>query len=169
MNRVFLSLGGNLGNVQENLQAALENIVQSVGDLMSISSIYQTKSWGVENQPDFLNMAVEVATSFTAVEVLGKIQRIETLLGRVRKQKWGSRTLDIDILFYNAEKLVTNTLIIPHPLIEKRRFVLAPLSEIAPEFNHPVLKKTIEELLADCKDELSVRKLDFTKVDLPNE
>lgn len=159
MNRLFLGLGCNLGNRFKNLGDALKAIELAVGTIVKKSSVYETKAWGKNNQPDFLNMAVEVMTDFVAEDVLNRIQKIETDLGRIRIEKWGARTMDIDILFFNTEKINTNRLIVPHPLMAERKFVLLPLAEIAEEFLHPSLQKTIAHLLLNCKDELDVIKL----------
>jgi 2-amino-4-hydroxy-6-hydroxymethyldihydropteridine diphosphokinase len=159
MNRLFLSLGCNLGNRFKSLDYALKAIELAVGTIVKKSSVYETKAWGKNNQPDFLNMAVEVMTDCIAEDVLDRIQKIETDLGRIRIEKWGARTMDIDILFFNTEKINTNRLIVPHPLMAERKFVLLPLAEIAEEFLHPGLQKTIAHLLLNCKDELDVIKL----------
>ncbi len=160
MNQVFLGLGGNLGDRMNNLELVLSAIELNVGAIGRKSSIYQTKAWGETEQPDFLNMVVEVLTRHSAEQVLNAIQKIETDLGRIRIEKWGTRTMDIDILFYNEEILNSDRLIIPHPLMEKRKFVLLPLAEIAEKLIHPCLKKTIGQLLLECEDELDVFKLD---------
>ncbi|HTN18909.1 MAG TPA: 2-amino-4-hydroxy-6-hydroxymethyldihydropteridine diphosphokinase [Pelobium sp.] len=159
MNRLFLGLGSNLGDRLKNLDDAFKAIELSLGAIVKKSSVYETKAWGKNNQPDFLNMAVEVMTDFVAEDVLSRIQKIETDLGRIRIEKWGARTMDIDILFFNTEKINTNRLIVPHPLMAERKFVLLPLAEIAEEFLHPGLQKTIAHLLLNCKDELDVIKL----------
>ncbi|HET8828102.1 MAG TPA: 2-amino-4-hydroxy-6-hydroxymethyldihydropteridine diphosphokinase [Pelobium sp.] len=159
MNRVFLGLGGNLGERFKNIELALIAIEARLGPIYKRSSIYQTKAWGGIEQPDFLNMVVEALTPHNPEEVLDKIQKIETDLGRVRIERWGARVIDIDLLFYNDEIVNLSRLIIPHPLIEKRKFVLLPLAEIAKEWMHPRLKKTVGQLLNNCDDELEVLKL----------
>ncbi len=156
MNRIFLVLGGNLGDRLKNLRGALKAIEISVGQIIEKSSVYETKAWGLTNQPDFLNMVIEVLTEHTAEETLNKIQEIETDFGRIRKERWGSRTMDIDILFFNYEILNTERLTIPHPLMAGRKFVLLPLAEIASEFVHPIFRITIGQLLINCEDELEV-------------
>ncbi len=159
MNRIFLGLGSNLGDRFKNLDSALKAITLFVGTIEEKSSVYETKAWGKNEQPDFLNMVIEVKSEFSAEEVLNSIQIIETDLGRIRKERWGSRTMDIDLLFYNDEIIHTKRLNVPHILIEKRKFVLLPLVEIAATFTHPMLKKTIEQLLLNCNDDLDVFKL----------
>ena len=116
------------------------------------SSIFETTAWGNENQNNFLNSVIEIKTPFDAFTILQKSQEIENNLGRERADQWGERTIDIDILFYNNKIINTNELTVPHPLIQKRKFVLVPLSEIAPNYTHPILKKNISTLLSECKD-----------------
>ena len=159
MNRLFLGLGSNLGDRFGNLDFALDAIALSVGTIVTKSSIYQTKAWGETEQPDFLNIVTEVVTHLSAIEVLNKIQKIETDLGRIRIERWGARTIDIDVLFYNNEIINSDRLKVPHPLMVNRKFVLLPLAEIAKKFIHPDLQKTIGELLLDCEDELDVVKV----------
>ncbi|WP_338152739.1 2-amino-4-hydroxy-6-hydroxymethyldihydropteridine diphosphokinase [Rufibacter ruber] len=124
------------------------------------SKLYETAAWGLEDQPDFLNQALIFETDLSPEEVLYATQKVEQDLGRERKIKWGARVIDIDILFYGQEILNLPQLQIPHPQLHLRRFVLAPLAEIAPTWEHPVLKKTVVELLKDCPDTLEVRLLE---------
>lgn len=149
-------LGGNLGNRDENLVQAKKHIEQKIGSIVQESSIYETKAWGVENQPDFLNQVILVETNLLPQQVLKDNLAIEKILGRVRHQKWHERTIDIDILY--ADQLIVNeeNLTIPHPFIQKRKFTLVPLAEISPNFIHPILKKTQKELNDLCHDELPV-------------
>jgi 2-amino-4-hydroxy-6-hydroxymethyldihydropteridine diphosphokinase len=156
---VFLGLGGNLGNIQANLQQALILLQKVVGDLVAQSSIYQTKAWGRTEQPDFLNQVLCFKTQLSANELLTSIQEIETLLGRKREEHWGARTMDIDILFYGQECIHTPDLSVPHPYITQRRFVLVPLVEIAADWLHPQTQKTMLELLCECDDNLEVNYL----------
>ena len=156
MNRVYLSLGSNEGNRLKWLTEALNKIKQDCGDIIKISNIYETKAWGLKEQPDFLNRAVLISTTLSPLDLLNAINKIETSLGRIRTQKWGPRTLDIDILFYNNEIINLPQLIVPHPYIQERLFTLQPLNDIAPDFMHPILCKTISELLAVCKDDLEI-------------
>ena len=143
---VYLLLGSNLGNRKEILEKAIELIAQKVGIIISQSKDYETKPWGVTDQPDFLNLAIAVYTSQSPWEVLERTQSIENQLGRVRKEKWAARLIDIDILFYGDEIINESDLKVPHPLMQERDFALTPLAEIAPNFVHPVFGKTVLEL-----------------------
>jgi len=159
MNRVFLLLGSNLGNRQQYLQQAIELISTQIAPVKNTSSIYQTQSWGKTDAPDYLNQVVMLETEIPASELLRKILDIELMLGRRREEKWGSRTIDIDILFYGDEIIDDENLQVPHPELHKRRFTLEPLEEIAPGLVHPVLKKTILDVKNELKDSLIVKKL----------
>lgn len=157
-NGIFLLLGSNLGNRQENLERARILLTKNVGEIVTESSVYLTKAWGKTDQPDFLNQVVRIKTLLPAEALLQSILRIESDLGRVRLEKWGSRIIDIDILFYNDVVIASAELVIPHPALHQRRFTLAPMAEISPEFVHPVLKKSIHELLESCEDQQHVEK-----------
>lgn len=161
MNNVFLLLGSNLGNPLENLNSAKESIIHSVGSITKKSSVYRTAPWGVTNQPEFLNQVIVIETPFSPGMVLTRTMLIEQQMGRIRKEKWGSRSIDIDILFYNNEIIKQNDLTIPHPGIPYRKFTLEPLAEIAPEFLHPELNITIAELLNECEDDANVVRTDL--------
>lgn len=156
MCKVYLLLGGNLGDRENNISVALKYLEKEVGIISQKSSIYETKAWGLHQQPDFLNLAVGIKTDIKPLEVLLKINEIEDLLGRRRKEKWGARTMDIDILFYDDIIIHTKELTIPHPLIADRMFVLKPLNEIVSNLKHPILNQTINQLLKNCLDSLSV-------------
>lgn len=159
MNRVFLLLGSNLGNRQQYLQQAIELISTHIAPVARTSSIYETQSWGKTDAPDYLNQVVALDTEIPASELLHKILNIELMLGRRREEKWGSRTIDIDILFYGDEIIDEESLQVPHPELHNRRFTLEPLAEIAPGLLHPVLKKTILDVKNNLKDSLIVKKL----------
>ncbi|MCW3092734.1 MAG: folK [Ferruginibacter sp.] len=158
MNKTFLLLGSNMGNSLAQLTTAIHHIEQNTGKLTGQSGLYLTAAWGNTNQPDFLNQVVVVETTLTAAETLHSILKIEKMMGRVRTVKNAPRIIDIDILFFNNEIIQQNDLVIPHPEIQNRRFVLIPLNEIAPGLKHPVLGKTIRQLLAECPDQLVVKK-----------
>lgn len=149
---VFLLLGANLGDRQQTLSQARNLIYDQVGPVLQQSGLYETAPWGVENQPSYINQVLQVATTRAAEEVLSQTQAIEQQLGRVRLEKWGSRLIDIDLLYYDQLTLQTETLTIPHPYLHLRRFTLVPLAEIAPNFRHPVFGKTSQTLLHECPD-----------------
>jgi 2-amino-4-hydroxy-6-hydroxymethyldihydropteridine diphosphokinase len=161
MAKVYLLLGSNEGNRIEWLNKAMAELEQTVGKRIAKSALYETAAWGKEDQPDFLNMALCIETVLSPDELLQANQTIEQHMGRQRTVHWGQRTLDIDILFYGNEVVHLPTLEIPHPRIQDRRFALVPLNEIASGFSHPVLNKTISELLQACPDPLEVRLYPF--------
>jgi 2-amino-4-hydroxy-6-hydroxymethyldihydropteridine diphosphokinase len=166
---VFLLLGTNLGDRIDNLNEALKSIQQGLGTIAKLSSVYETSAWGKTDQPAFLNLAAEVTTTFSPEHVLNYILSIEGRMGRERKEKWGERIIDIDILFYDHDVYHLPHLVVPHPQVANRRFTLTPLNEIAPTLIHPILKRTIADLLADCPDNLGVTQVEgtsFLKSDL---
>lgn len=144
--RVFLALGSNMGNREDFLKKAKEMMKSEYINIKKESKIYKTKPWGNVEQDDFLNQVIEIETFFNSSMLLKTIKEIEKKLGRERKIHWGPRTIDIDILFIDDEKIYRDDLIVPHPYIEKRNFVLEPLKEIAPYFIHPVFNRSITEL-----------------------
>jgi 2-amino-4-hydroxy-6-hydroxymethyldihydropteridine diphosphokinase len=159
MNKAYLLTGGNEGDRYLYLQQARANIELNCGRLLLISSIYETAPWGKTDQADFLNQVLLVETILSPQSLLQAIFSIEEKGGRKRATKNAPRTIDIDMLFYNNIILDEPGLKIPHPRIPERRFVLEPLNEISPGFVHPVLRKTIHQLLLECKDELAVKKI----------
>jgi 2-amino-4-hydroxy-6-hydroxymethyldihydropteridine diphosphokinase len=159
MNKVFLLTGGNLGNREENLEKAKKLIAQHCGRLISTSSLYETSAWGKTDQPSFLNQALEIRTSLGAKDLMQKILQLEKLMGRERNEKYDPRIIDIDILLFNQDQNNDSFLKIPHPEMQNRRFALTPLAEIAPDLQHPVFKKSISELLKECRDQSDVKKI----------
>ena len=159
MRTAYLLIGGNLGNRKENLSKAVSLINEQCGSLTSSSSIYETEAWGKTDQPAFLNQALEISTSLNARQLMRKVLKIEEEMGRVRKEKLGPRIIDIDILLFENEIHDLRFLKIPHPEMQNRRFVLVPLAEIDSTLQHPVLKKSIAELLEECPDNLEVKKI----------
>ena len=148
---VYIGLGSNLGDRQRNCLRVIELLGQNGLLVVKQSSMHETKPWGVTEQPEFVNMAVEVVTDLAPVKLLEILKKIEKDMGRQDTIKWGPRIIDLDILLYNDIILKTDSLTIPHPLMHERAFVLGPLSEIAGDFIHPVLKKSISGLLKGKK------------------
>ncbi len=155
MGGVYLLLGSNLGDRMKNLSDARH----SIGSVVRSSAVYATAAWGNTFQPDFLNQAVEIDGDRAPGDLLKRIAEIESSMGRQRIEKWGPRIIDIDIALYHDHVIHTNDLIVPHPEIQNRRFALEPLCELSPDMVHPVLMKTIRQLLEECKDPLPVTRL----------
>ena len=156
MNKAYLLTGGNMGNREKNLARAKALISELAGKVTRSSAFYETAAWGKTDQPSFYNQALEIETSLLPKELLKQLLDIEKKLGRKREEKYGPRTIDIDILLY-ADQISNDPLLrIPHPELQNRRFALTPLAEIGPGLIHPVFKKSITELLAICPDTLEV-------------
>lgn len=158
MNEAYLLTGGNIGGRFNYLLKAKEEVEKRCGHILQQSSIYETAAWGKEDQNSFLNQVLKIETSLSAENLLKSILQIEEDLGRKREEKYGPRIIDIDILFFNEDVIDIDGLKIPHPQLQNRKFVLAPLNEIAPQKVHPVFCKTISQLLAECADVLKVNK-----------
>lgn len=158
MNTVFLILGGNMGKRDEVMFHALRKIDRQIGKIVLQSGIYETAAWGYENQNAFYNCVIAIETEKNPQEVLEKVLNIENQIGRVRTgAKWQERLIDIDILFYNDRVVEESDLKIPHPLLHKRLFTLIPLLEIAADFVHPILQKSIRQVLDACEDKLDTK------------
>jgi 2-amino-4-hydroxy-6-hydroxymethyldihydropteridine diphosphokinase len=156
----YLLLGSNMGQSKALLANAADHIQQLIGPIQVQSYIYKSDAWGKEDQDPFLNQVLLVETPLSASDLLQSLLKIEQQMGRIRSVKWGARIIDIDILFYDNEQIQNDNLIIPHPALAERRFTLIPLNEIAPDFLHPVLNKTIASLLLTCTDPLTVNLLE---------
>jgi 2-amino-4-hydroxy-6-hydroxymethyldihydropteridine diphosphokinase len=156
---IFLLLGTNLGDRAGHLAAARAVLAARAGHLVNTSALYETAAWGRTDQPGFLNQALALSSSLNAHALLEVMLDIEQSLGRERREHWGPRVIDIDLLLYSDQIIDTPTLQVPHPRMPLRRFALMPLAEIAGDVIHPVLHKKISELLAECPDQLAVKKL----------
>ncbi len=156
---VFISLGSNLGARENNLQEAIKLIASlPQTSLVNQSGKYTTAAWGNTDQPDFLNMVIEIRSGLLPAALMESLLHLEEKMGRIRNDHWGPRSIDMDILFYDKEIIHLSHLHVPHPEMHNRNFVLVPLNEIAPEFIHPVFKKNIAQLLEECPDKLTVLK-----------
>ncbi|MEJ7740851.1 MAG: 2-amino-4-hydroxy-6-hydroxymethyldihydropteridine diphosphokinase [Chitinophagaceae bacterium] len=159
INKAYLLTGGNVGNRFFYLSQAV-NIIQSLcGKVAAKSSLYETAPWGNTEQAAFLNQALELHTSFAAEDLMNFLLLIEEKMGRKRLKRYEPRIIDIDILLFNDEIINTFRLVVPHPELPNRKFVLLPLSEIAGNHQHPVLHKTMNQLLIECPDRLAVNKV----------
>ena len=156
--RVFLSLGSNLGDREQNLRQALEELEKRRVEIVQISSIYETEPLEVLDQPDFLNLVVEIRTAVSPRALLDACLETEQLMGRKRTRSKGPRTIDIDLLFYDSLIIHERGLDVPHPRLDQRNFVLTPLAEIAPEFRHPTSGLTAAALLARSPDRSRVKR-----------
>lgn len=157
---VYLSLGSNMGDRKANIGYASMLIDKNIGKIAKKSHLYETEPWGKNDQDLFLNQVLMINTTLDPRDLLEIITHIENELGRVRTEKYGPRTIDIDILFYGKRIIRDKGLDIPHPELHKRGFVLVPMMEIAPELEHPVLKQPIDELYMACKDPAEVVMID---------
>ena len=162
MHQVFLGIGGNTGNKQDNFDKVYTFIKNELGDIIKHSSVYETPPWGFESEENFWNQVIIIETEFSPEKLLENIAEIENWFGRERVSgKYTSREMDIDILYFNELILKTETLTIPHPQIANRVFVLVPLAEIAPEYVHPQLQMTSLKMLKNCPDSSIINKVEL--------
>ena len=152
---IIILLGSNLGDRLANLKQAI-NSIASFSSILQQSNIYLTAAWGNTDQADFLNQAIEIQTQHTAENLMHALLAIESQMGRVRLQKWEPRIIDLDIIFYESAIHTTDFIQIPHPEMQNRAFVLKPLLDLIPNFEHPILKQTISQLWEKCPDQLEV-------------
>ena len=161
--RIFIGLGSNVGDPLYQLFTAVRLINKKAGAIVHTSSIYETEAWGKVDQEIFLNMVIEIQSNLSPFHLLYELQKIERQLKKGKKALWGPRRIDLDIIYYGDKIIEESQLIIPHPNMYLRNFVLVPLNEIAPEFVHPVFNVRSDELLEKCEDELNVKH--FTRGD----
>jgi 2-amino-4-hydroxy-6-hydroxymethyldihydropteridine diphosphokinase len=160
--KIVLSLGSNVGNRLVYINKALKLISLSPDfDILAISQIYETEPWGFKNQNNFLNCVLVCLYRSSALKLIGEVKKIENIIGRKFKYRWMPREIDIDILFFGSREFRGKNLIIPHPRIQHRNFVLKPLEDLIPDFVHPVLKKTIRYLYLHSKDSCKVKLYKF--------
>lgn len=152
MHKLYIGLGSNLGEKEQNLKKAIQLIGERIGEVTAQSAFISTPPWGYESENPFLNAAIGCLTKLDPTEVLTRTQNIEIEMGRVHSKKgYEDRIIDLDLLFYDDWIIQTETLTLPHPLLDKRSFVLEPLAQIAPDTVHPILKKTIKTLLEEIR------------------
>lgn len=156
MEKLVLIIGGNLGNRLLLIEKTVDLLIQVFGLPNKASSVYESSPWGGNSSGNFLNQVLVFYTDLNPEKVLSHIQEIEKSLGRQRDLKWGNRTMDIDILYYGEKVISSEYLQIPHPFIADRKFVLEPLTEILPDFIHPVLKVSNKQMNMDCQDQSEI-------------
>lgn len=156
---IFLSLGSNLGNRMDNIESARRILLQSVGQLVVSSPVYESEPWGFKSDHWFLNQVVKMKTMLQPFPLMEKMLEIEEQIGRERKEEgYTDRLIDLDILFYDDFVINGKVLTLPHPGVADRMFILKPLREIAPDMEHPLLKSSVKKLLKKCKDKGKVKK-----------
>ncbi|KOM98598.1 2-amino-4-hydroxy-6-hydroxymethyldihydropteridine pyrophosphokinase [Clostridium botulinum] len=151
MHTAYVAFGSNMGEKENYIKRALEKIEERGMKIIKVSSIYETEPYGVLDQDSFLNGVVKIETNLTPEDLIGELLNIEKQLDRVRKRRWGPRTIDLDIIFYDDLIINEKDLVIPHKDMENREFVLKPLCDIDENFIHPVLKKSVRQLYDELK------------------
>jgi len=162
MNTTYLELGSNKGNRLLNISKAFVYLNQEIGEITNHSAIYETDPWGFKSSDKFINIAVELKTNLQPHDLLNRIKEFEKKMGRKKiTDKYESREIDIDIIFFNNNIINDNELIIPHPRLHKRKFVLETLFDIIPDYIHPLLNKNIKQLYTECNDKCNVEVYDY--------
>ncbi len=160
MHKVFLGIGGNIGDKQKNFEDVYPIMENKLGKIINASAIYETPPWGFQSSDPFWNSVIEIESPYPPEQLLEKIHEIENQFGRKRdSENYASRPMDIDILYFDNLYMETETLIIPHRRMHLRKFVLVPLNQIAPNLKHPLLRLTSLEMLENCKDESIIKKV----------
>ena len=156
----YIGIGSNVGDKARQCEQGISEIQKlDRHRLLARSSLYKTQPIGYTEQDWFINLVIKIETEMDAPALLSSLKEIESQFGRVKTLRWGPRTIDLDILFFDAHQIQTDELTVPHPLIQDRQFVLVPLAEIDPNLTHPVLKKTVKELLERLKEDRGVERL----------
>ena len=162
MHKVFLGIGGNIGNKQQNFTKVEDLIEKRLGKILLKSSVYETPPWGFNAEENFWNQVLLIETKFLAEELLWRTKEIEDQFYRQERDvRYSSREMDIDMLYYDDIFMETDKLILPHPRLHQRKFVLVPLVEIAPDFKHPLFRLTSMQMLENCKDESIIKKVEL--------
>ncbi|MFZ9718827.1 MAG: 2-amino-4-hydroxy-6-hydroxymethyldihydropteridine diphosphokinase [Chitinophagaceae bacterium] len=156
---VYLLLGSNMGDRENMLQQAATALASENVNIQRKSGLYETAAWGITDQPAFLNQVLEVTTLHNAETLMQVLLQIEAGLGRTRKERYGPRSIDIDILFFDDAIYHSANVTVPHPALQDRKFVLEPLCELAPDLVHPVYQQTVLTLLEQCNDKLPVKRI----------
>lgn len=159
LNDVFLGLGSNIGELIPNLNRAYDQIIQKAGPVVKESALYKTDPWGRTDQDHFINQVILIRTPLSPWALIDVLKKIEISLNTEKREHWGPRTIDLDIIYYGQKIIFENDLIIPHPFMYFRNFVLVPLADIAPDMVHPLNGMRSEELLINCDDNSSVIRL----------